>query len=208
MTTFSDLVSSEIIRNELTPLYEASGMVGSLQIRNVATIGGNIVNRASAADGVNALLVLGADLSILGSDGEERLVSMEEFLKSGIDSKDVLKEIIIKPLNDGYKGAFTKVGNRSRVTVSQVILSGVCKVEGDVVIDLKLALGAVGSYSFIPLEVCNWSKGQVVDGEFKRLLEDKLSAAIEGSIPDRSSMPYKRVAVKGLLDNIYSKLFE
>src|SRR6476659_2823998 len=68
-TTMTDLLRDTRIRSEFTALAEAAAYVGSVQIRNRATLAGNICNASPAADTVPALLVYGARVTVVGPDG-------------------------------------------------------------------------------------------------------------------------------------------
>ncbi len=93
---------SEVIRKEFSALADAADVLGSIQIRNVATIGGNICTAAPSADTATPLLVLGAQVKIK-SLREERTVPMEEFFtgpgETILRKGEIVTEIIIpKPL--------------------------------------------------------------------------------------------------------------
>jgi carbon-monoxide dehydrogenase medium subunit len=81
MTTIAD---DERIQREFQALAEAALVVGSVQIRNRATLAGNIANASPAADTVPALLVYGATVVAVGQDGERRIPIDDVFVRSGI----------------------------------------------------------------------------------------------------------------------------
>jgi carbon-monoxide dehydrogenase medium subunit len=88
MVTHRAIEKSEVIRNNFSALADAVDDLGSIQIRNVATIGGNICTAAPSADTATPLLVLGTQVKIK-SVKEERTVPIEEFFKG--PGKTVLK---------------------------------------------------------------------------------------------------------------------
>ncbi|MBV8413403.1 MAG: FAD binding domain-containing protein, partial [Alphaproteobacteria bacterium] len=77
--THNDVVFHPAFQKELLALTEASAVVGGRQIRNVGTVGGNIVNASPAADLVPVLLALDAVVDLTGSDGT-RSVPIDDFL--------------------------------------------------------------------------------------------------------------------------------
>ncbi len=102
LVTHRMLEKSELIRKEFTALSDAVDVLGSIQIRNVGTIGGNICTAAPSADTVPPLLVLGAQVQ-LKSLKEERVLPLDQlFLGPGetaIEQGEILTEIFIpKPL--------------------------------------------------------------------------------------------------------------
>lgn len=78
LNVLSDLIGDVRMRRHFPALVEAAAVVGSVQIRNRATLAGNICNASPAADTVPALLVYGAAVNVLGAEGE-RVVPLEEF---------------------------------------------------------------------------------------------------------------------------------
>jgi carbon-monoxide dehydrogenase medium subunit len=79
----TDVASDERIRRHLPALVEAAEVVGSVQIRNRATLAGNVCNASPAADTAPPLLVYGAVLVVAGPGGVRRLALDELFVKSG-----------------------------------------------------------------------------------------------------------------------------
>jgi carbon-monoxide dehydrogenase medium subunit len=102
MVTHRDIEKSEVIRKEFSALTDAADVLGSIQIRNVATIGGNICTAAPSADTATPLLVLGTQVKIK-SLSEERTVPIEGFFtgpgETILKKGEMVTELIIsKPL--------------------------------------------------------------------------------------------------------------
>jgi len=102
MVTHRDIEKSEVVRKEFSALTDAADVLGSIQIRNVATIGGNICTAAPSADTATPLLVLGTQLKIKNLS-EERTVPIEGFFtgpgETILKKGEMLTELIIpKPL--------------------------------------------------------------------------------------------------------------
>ena len=86
MTKVRDIELSEDIQQHHTALAEGASEIGSIQIRNLATVGGNIAHASPAADTVAGLLVTDAQVQIVGSDGERSVPINELFTGPGTDS--------------------------------------------------------------------------------------------------------------------------
>jgi carbon-monoxide dehydrogenase medium subunit len=102
MVTHRDIEKSEVIRKGFSALTDAADVLGSIQIRNVATIGGNICTAAPSADTATPLLVLGTQVKIK-SLSEERTVPIEGFFagpgETILKKGEMVTELIIpKPL--------------------------------------------------------------------------------------------------------------
>jgi carbon-monoxide dehydrogenase medium subunit len=83
-TVMTDIAADETIRTRFTALAEAAIVVGSVQIRNRASLAGNICNASPAADTAPALLVYGAVVVVAGPDGTRRIPIDEWFVRSGV----------------------------------------------------------------------------------------------------------------------------
>jgi carbon-monoxide dehydrogenase medium subunit len=115
MVTHRDIEKSEVIRKEFSALTDAADVLGSIQIRNVATIGGNICTAAPSADTATPLLVLGTQVKIK-SLKEERIIPIEEFFKgpgeSVLKTGEMVKELIIPKLLPNTGSAYYKLQRR------------------------------------------------------------------------------------------------
>ena len=83
-TVMADIAASELVRRHFAALAEAAAVVGSVQIRNRATLAGNICNASPAADTAPPLLVYGAVVVAAGPKGTRRIPIDEFFVRSGV----------------------------------------------------------------------------------------------------------------------------
>ena len=83
-TVMTDIIADEVVRWQFPALAEAAAVVGSVQIRNRATLAGNICNASPAADTAPALLVYGAEVIVAGIEGERRIPIDALFVRSGL----------------------------------------------------------------------------------------------------------------------------
>ena len=83
-TAMTEIAADPRIRSRYTALAEGAAVVGSVQIRNRATLAGNICNASPAADTTPALLVFGATVTVRGPGGERRIPLDEVFVSSGV----------------------------------------------------------------------------------------------------------------------------
>jgi carbon-monoxide dehydrogenase medium subunit len=115
LSTHNQLAESVLIRESFTALSDAVDHLGSLQIRNVATIGGNISNALPSADTACPLLVLNAQVKIKGTQGERKLPINEFFMgpgKTALRSDEILLEFDIPSLPPNSGSAYWKVARR------------------------------------------------------------------------------------------------
>jgi len=145
LTTWSDLEKSDIVKNELPALYDAVKAMGSLQIRNMATLGGNLCNASPAADSAPPLLVYDAKVKVVSKQGVRVIPLTEFFLGPGVTalkSNEVLTEVVIDKRNVSVGSAFVKI---SRVATDLAIASAavMIKLKDGILEDVKIALGSV-----------------------------------------------------------------
>jgi len=130
LTTVSDLLKSDAVRMHLPLLTAAAEAFGSHQIRNLATLGGNIANASPAADLTAALVALDASVT-LGTKSGTRTVPLEE-LFCGYKCTKLHHEIILAvnvPLQE-HGWYYRKVGTRARLNIAKVSLAAVKTAEG------------------------------------------------------------------------------
>lgn len=129
-------------------LSNACSYLGSKQIRNRATIGGNICNASPAADTIGPLLCLDAVLRFESIDGE-RDVKIEEWLSqctSKTYSKmEILKSIMLPKNADNKIGIYEKYSFRKSMELALVSVAIVCEInrKNKIIKDMKIGLGAV-----------------------------------------------------------------
>ncbi len=135
------LIGDEVVRCRYGLLAEAAHTVGSLQIRNRASLGGNIANASPAADTAPALLVYEAEVGIWGPDGP-RTVPIAEFFRgpgvTALEPGEFVYEIRLPALEERSSGVYLKLGRTSAVDLAIVSVAALAKEDGEV----RLALGA------------------------------------------------------------------
>ncbi|HYE80665.1 MAG TPA: xanthine dehydrogenase FAD-binding subunit XdhB [Clostridia bacterium] len=145
MATFAQIFRSDIINEHLPVLSEAAVSVGGPQIRNMATIGGNICNGAVSADSATTMFAYDAALKLISPVGT-RTVQIGDFYagpgKVKLLPGEILTEILISEA--GYKntgGCYIKYSTRKAMDIAMLGVSAVCKVSGGKLSDVRIALG-------------------------------------------------------------------
>ncbi|MBT0879198.1 xanthine dehydrogenase FAD-binding subunit XdhB [Campylobacter sp. 2018MI01] len=145
LCTFDDIENNEIIKNNLTNLKQAAALVGGPQIRNMATIGGNICNGATSADSASSLFTLDAILVIYNEDTRKEIAINDFYISSGVvklEKGDILTSIKIpKKSFNGYVSKYIKFAQRNAMDIATIGVSVMLKTNNDEIIDLKLAYG-------------------------------------------------------------------
>jgi carbon-monoxide dehydrogenase medium subunit len=140
--TMAALIADERVRQEFPALVEAARVVGSVQIRNRATLAGNICNASPAADTAPPLLAYGAIVNTRGIAGERRVPLQQFFTGPGktLCGRDEIVTSIDLPLPAGPVGAaFLRLTRRRGVDLATLTVCCAISSSGDV----RVALGAV-----------------------------------------------------------------
>lgn len=128
LTTHTELLRSDILRDHAPFLWSAAATIGSPQIRNRGTIGGNIMNAAACADTVPPLVALGARLSLQSSAGERQVPISDFFVKPYVTvarSDEILTSIRFPRLPRNARSVFIKLGRRNAVAISRLSVAAV-----------------------------------------------------------------------------------
>ncbi len=109
--TLSEIIHSDLIKNNAAILSDAARQIAGLQIRNVATLGGNVVNASPAADMVPPLLVLDCMVMIINSDEEIREIPLKNLLqgnrKVDLSSAEIVTGFKFKVPASGFNPIFS-----------------------------------------------------------------------------------------------------
>ncbi|HEY66424.1 MAG TPA: xanthine dehydrogenase family protein subunit M [Caldilineae bacterium] len=144
-TTMAELTAASALR-PYAALREGAGIIGSAQIRNVATIGGNLCNAAPSADTAPGLIVLGAEAII--ADGGQRTVKVEDlFVGPGqtiLQPGELLTGLRIPALPPRSGSAYLRHTPRAWMDIAVVGVASYIQLdEAGRCVDVRIALGAV-----------------------------------------------------------------
>ncbi|MFP4548971.1 MAG: FAD binding domain-containing protein [Fidelibacterota bacterium] len=140
-------VLTDIINSYLIPdtFKEVIGQMASPPTRNLATIGGNIVNASPAGDTLPYLYAVNATVE-LQSAGNNRILSINEFItapKTTILQKNELLTNIIIPNREFDFNIYRKLGQRKGMSLTKAAFHGLANIADDNITDIRMALGSV-----------------------------------------------------------------
>ncbi len=208
--TMAGLEESPAIRSHATALAKAAATVGSTQIRNRATIGGNIAGASQSADTVTACLALGATVVLLNSGGELRELPLEEFILgiglTQIKPDEVLIKIWIPVGSNAVHSGFAKVGSRKSVTISKINLAARIVFQDKYIAEATMYFGSIGTKAVRAADMEKHCIGREWNETLMAGLFELGSRQIDEAIPTRSSRPYKRIAVKGVISDVFDDI--
>jgi carbon-monoxide dehydrogenase medium subunit len=210
MTTIWALRNAEEIQGSYAALADACAAFGSTQIQLTGTLGGNVCNGSPASDTVPALAALGAELVLVGPNGE-RTVPIEDFLvgpgETAIAPGELLTVIRLPEREEGSGSAFVKV-SRVRADLAKASAAAWMVRDGDTVVDCRLTFGAVGPTVVRATEAEEMVVGERFSSDLA-LEAGKAASRQVSPIDDvRSSAEYRRQVVCALAHDALAAAFE
>lgn len=134
LVTHRMIEKSQVIKERFAILHDAVRVIGSVQIRNVATIGGNLCNAVPSADGAIPLVSLDTRLGIRGPKGDRTVDCIDFFLGPGqtiLERGEILMEIVIPRCLPRTGGAYVKHGRREAMELPLLGVAVVISLEED-----------------------------------------------------------------------------
>jgi len=199
LTTLHEIETSPLIKKRYPFLAQSASEVGSIQIRNRATIGGNIANASPSADTSPALVALGATATV-ASAGGERKIAVEEFFKgpgqNAMAPDEIVTEITIPKTAANLVGDYIKFSPREMMDLAYVGVAVVYNLAKDKKCSgVRVVLGAVAPTPIRAKRAEAALEGQVLS---EALAEKAGQIAAEEAKPIsdvRSSADYRRAMV-------------
>ena len=209
--TISEIYASPLVAEHAPSLIKSCAFFGSPQIRNVATMGGNVGNASPSADTAPSLLVHGAR-AILASESGKRTVAVEDLFvgpyRSGIRPHELLLRFILEPARTGFSD-FQKIGRRKSLAISRMSMAVLADLEKNGTFRfVRLALGSGTPTPMRMGRVESFLVGkrpdpQTLEAGARRMAEEMIR--VTGIRP---STVYKEKAVQGLFLRMLGSLLE
>ncbi|WP_258361197.1 xanthine dehydrogenase FAD-binding subunit XdhB [Moorella sulfitireducens (nom. illeg.)] len=203
LTTFTQIANDPVIQEHIPILAEAALTMGGPQIRNVATIGGNLCNGATSADSAPTLFVLEAKLKLQSNQGG-RVVPIQDFYlgpgKVDLRPGELLTQIILSPENfRGYGGHYIKFSMRKAMDIATLGVAVICKVkEGNIMEDARIGLGVAGPTPRRCPEAEAFARGKAVAPETIAAIGRLAVKATQARTSWRASKEYREHLVEEL----------
>ncbi|MDQ7096963.1 xanthine dehydrogenase FAD-binding subunit XdhB [Desulfosporosinus sp. PR] len=202
MATFTEVFNHPIMRANTPILTEAAISMGGPQIRNIATIGGNVCNGATSADSASSLFALNAHLKLQHWQGE-RVVPIREFYlgpgKVDLKPGEILTEILLYPEDyQGFGGQYIKFAMREAMDIATLGVAVLCKLKGETFADVRIGLGVAGPTPLRCLEAEEFAGGKMITKETIQEIGRRAVKAAKARTSWRASKEYREHLIEEL----------
>jgi xanthine dehydrogenase FAD-binding subunit len=196
MTTIADFQNNLILREHAPILAQCAVWFADDQIREQATVGGNVVNASPAGDSQPALLALNAFVKLIrrgNGSFQERKISLAEFIQGPGKTAIRSKELVLGFECDSMRScgsAYEKVGHRRSLVISTVCLAVIAKSASDrsTLVDIRIGIGAVGPVPKRLIDVEKALIGKKITSELVHHMAEQASEFVQS----RSRQEYRR----------------
>jgi carbon-monoxide dehydrogenase medium subunit len=178
----ADVASSALIQDKATALYEACRLIGGPQVRNVATLGGNVGHALPAADGSIALLSLDAQADVLTSEGIVRSRLLDLYQGPGITAlnpKDVILGFWVDAAGKNQASAFKRIMRPQGVALPILNVAIWLERLDDVIHSIRIAVGPGGPVPTRAAAAEEYLTGKKIEDEILQQAADLLLSGIK-----------------------------
>ncbi|MEG1254535.1 xanthine dehydrogenase FAD-binding subunit XdhB [Clostridium sp.] len=203
-TCFADIFRNKIIKEYIPALGQGAISMGGPQIRNMATIGGNICNGAVSADSAPSLFAFNAKLKLQNSK-RERIIPIREFYKGPgkvyIDKDEILISVFIEKENYARtKGSYIKYSNRKAMDISMLGVCVVASVEENKFKDLRISLGVAAPTPIRCTQAEEYARGIAVTEENIKTIASYALKSARARDSWRASKDYREHLIQELTE--------
>ncbi|TJX65947.1 xanthine dehydrogenase family protein subunit M [Soehngenia saccharolytica] len=193
--------------NNLKGFVKAIGQIGSPQIRNRGTIGGNLANASTSADSAPALLALDAKVCIASKTNSVEIPMSEFYDHLRDDLNDgIITYIKFKELSRNSYLGFEKLGFRKSLAISKLSIStNITLNERNEIENILIASGAIGKFPMREYEVESQLLNRKLDNDSIGLAITTMKSIMSERLGRRTSLPYKQSAIEYIFKNCFEE---
>jgi CO/xanthine dehydrogenase FAD-binding subunit len=209
LTTYAEIQRHPLLQTEFALLCASARETGSIATQNRGTLGGNIVNASPAADSPPALLVYDAEIELVSTRGAHwgpYHGFHTGYKKMQIAADELLRAVRLPRRVKPWKQYYRKVGTRKAQAISKVCFAGAAQMEGDVIRDIRIALGSVAPVVLRTVKTEDVLRGAKLAPEIVAAAKETLAREISPIDDIRSTARYRIRVAKNLLDEFLSQL--
>jgi len=165
--THAELARSPLIRQSAAVLAEAAAEVGSPQVRNAGTIGGNVINAQPAADTALALLALDAEAEVVSQASIRWFPISELYAGAGVSRVDPTVQVVrcfhFRALQGPSGSAYRRLNKRKTIALPSLCVAAVVHLHGEAFDTVAVAAGPVATRPWRASAAEHWLRGTPAD---------------------------------------------
>jgi len=211
LCTHSDIIKSDLINEKLPLLKKAAKVIGSTQIRNRGTVGGNINNASPAADLVTALIALDASVVLQSTDGKREL-PLSEFItepyKTNRKENEIMIEVKVPYLKGKCCNSYQKVKRRQAVAIARINLAVITGIRDNKFNDIRIAFGSATPTAIRFKKIEEYLNGKPINKINFEEVANKTGEEMVSITGTRWSTPYKKPVVGNLLKRALKEIIK
>ena len=207
LTTYTDVRRDALLSREFPMLAQAARETGGVAIQNRGTIGGNIANASPAADSPPALLAYDAEVELVSAQGSRRVAYAEfhtGYKQTLMREDELIARVRLRRPRGGARQFYRKVGTRRAQAISKVCFAGLAELDGDVLNDVRIAVGSVAPVVLRCRRTEELLKGRRLDGGLMRGALAEIAREVVPIDDIRSTARYRRRVTQNLLAEFLS----
>ncbi|GAP13134.1 aerobic-type carbon monoxide dehydrogenase, middle subunit CoxM/CutM homologs [Longilinea arvoryzae] len=206
----SHIVRHALVRQHAPGVAEACGLIGGPQVRNTATLGGNVAHALPAADGMISLVAIGAQAEAAGAGGVRRLPILELFRGLGksilTENNEILTGFYLPLRKPGQASAFSRIMRPQGVALPILNMAIWLQRSGDRIEQVRIAVGPAGPTPQRACEVEAFLAGKAYSPETTNAAVDLIRATMKfRTSPRRATAEYRTHLVGVLLVEVLEK---
>ncbi len=209
--TMSTLVRSERFRRLATAVADGAGVIGSVQMRNQATLIGNLCTASPAGDTIPGLVVHDASIEIASSSGDRRRVDVDDFItgpgKTILKADELVAALYLSPLAEGEASAFRRFTQREALDLAFASVAARLAYESDgkTIRVARLALGAVDETVIETRDAASMLVGHSLSDTLLNKCAEAAAQACSPISDLRASAEYRRQLIKALVVDVVTE---
>lgn len=209
LTSYTQLIKSNLIQRCIPSLVAASRTIGAIQIQNRGTIGGNIVNASPAGDSLPVLAAYDAEVEI-GSAGGTRRVAFNHFYtgyrRSVLEPDELVLAVRIPRLREDERDFFWKVGTRRAQAISKTVMAAKGQIDDGRIKSISIGVGSVAPTVVRAPQTEHLLTGQTLKPALIKQAREMIAQEIKPITDLRSTEHYRRTVTGNVLTKFLRQL--
>ena len=206
------IVESALVQEHAQALVESCGLIGGPQVRNMATLGGNVAHALPAADGTIGMLALEAEAEVASPQARRRIPLQQIFAgpgKSTLQQNEILVGFYL-PLRKAHQAsAFYRIMRAQGIALPILNLAAWVERDGDIIRKARISVGPAGPTPFRARQTEAFLQNKAFSAEtIAEAQKTLLAEAVFRTSPARATAEYRRDLVVVLLQNALTTAWE